>query len=312
MSKPLVEAVNLSVRFESGRGGVEALQDAYLEASSGESIAIVGESGSGKTTLLRACLALVPPFGGSVTLFGQDISACGRRGLVALRRRCGYIPQDPFGCVPPTLSAMEAVAEPILIAGSGSRTEARKKAGDLLIECGLDDPDLWKERVRLSLSGGQRQRVSIARALALDPELLFADEPASMQDAATRGEVLRILKRRTQKGMGMVMATHDLLLAASAASRVMVLYMGRVVEKGPAKSILESPLHPYSKALVAAIPGMGHAPELFAQDPEKTPEIEGCDFGSRCPCRTGRCKLVPQLMETGGGRHVACWETGGY
>ncbi|GAB6280010.1 MAG: ABC transporter ATP-binding protein [Thermovirga sp.] len=309
MSGYIVEAKELSVTFGSGRGSTEALREISLGIRSGESLAIVGESGSGKTTLLRACLGLVPPSKGAVDLFGQDISACDRQDLVSLRRRCGYIPQDPFGCVPPTLNALDAVAEPLNIAGRSSRAEALEKAKALLGECGLNDPDIWKERVRLSLSGGQRQRVSIARALSLDPELLLADEPASMQDAATRGEIMNILGKRVQKGMGMIMATHDLLLASAAASAVMVLYMGHVVEKGPAKKILDSPLHPYSRALVAAIPDMDHVPEPLIRDFEGDYPGAGCAFAPRCPFRFSRCEVAPPLAEYAEGRYTACWKT---
>lgn len=311
MSGFIVETKGLSVTFGSGRGSVEALKEISLKIRGGESLAIVGESGSGKTTLLRACLGLVPASGGLVSLFGENISSCDRRSLVSLRRRCGYIPQDPFGCVPPTLNAADAVAEPIRIAGRSSRSAALEKAEALLAECGLVDPGIRKERVRLSLSGGQRQRVSIARALALDPELLLADEPASMQDTATRGEIMNILGKRVRGGMGMIMATHDLLLATASASSVMILYMGRVVEKGPAKSVLESPLHPYGRALVAAIPGMGHAPQPLVRDLRESPADGGCAFAPRCPFRSRRCKETPPLTKYGEGRYAACWETGG-
>ena len=306
-----VEAKNLSVSFGPIQRSVEALRDISLGVRSGESLAIVGESGSGKTTLLRACIGLVPPSGGTVALFGKDITACDRQYLVSLRRRCGYIPQDPFGCVPPTLNALEAVAEPLRIAGRSSRFKALKKAEALLAECGLDDPGIWKERVRLSLSGGQRQRVSIARSLALDPELLLADEPASMQDAATRSEIMHILGERVQKGMGMIMATHDLLLASASSSTVMVLYMGRLVEKGPADKLIEAPLHPYSRALVAAIPAMDHAPETLTRNSAGGSSGAGCVFAPRCPFRDSRCEDAPQLTEYGEGRFAACWNTAG-
>ncbi len=311
MNGSIVETNRLSVTFGSGRGSTEAVREISLNIGSGESLAIVGESGSGKTTFLRACLGLVPPSKGTVCLFGQDISSCDRQSLVSLRRRCGYIPQDPFGSVPPTLNALDAVAEPLRIAGRSSRAAALEKAEALLVECGLNDPGIWKERVRLSLSGGQRQRVSIARALSLDPELLLADEPASMQDAATRGEIMQILGKRVQKGMGMIMATHDLLLASAAASSVVVLYMGRTVEKGPAKKILDSPLHPYSRALVAAIPGMDHMPERLVRDLDGDFKDAGCAFAPRCTFRFSRCEVAPPLTEIGRGRYAACWKTGG-
>ena len=305
MASPILAAKKVSVFFGSPGGGTEALKDADLEGKEGESLAIVGESGSGKTTLLRACLGLVPLSSGSIWLFGSDISGCNRPALVSLRRRCGYIPQDPFGCVPPTLNALDAAAEPIRLAGGGNRGQALEKARELLSEVGLDDPGLWKERVRLSLSGGQRQRVSIARALSLDPELLLADEPASMQDAATRGEVLRILKRRTRGGMGMVIATHDLPFAASSADRVMVMYKGSVVESGPPEMIVKDPLHPYSRALIEAIPGIGK--KMTPPYSEREWSHGGCPFAPRCPLREEICRQEPSLKEVRSGRNAACW-----
>ena len=310
MSRIILETTGLSVIFSSARGSVEALHGVDIRIRRGESLAVVGESGSGKSTLLRSCLGLVPSMG-SVRLFGREVPDCRRKELVELRRRCGYIPQDPFGCVPPTLNALDAAAEPIRIASLSSRADAQEKAASLLQECGLRDPDLWKERVRLSLSGGQRQRVSIARALGLDPELLLADEPASMQDAATRGDIMQILARRVGKGMGMVMATHDLLLASSASSAVLVLYMGRVVEKGPSKDILDNPIHPYTRSLVAAIPSASHAPELAARVMEGESTGPGCSFAPRCPLRSSRCEEPPPLSGFADGRYAACWETGG-
>lgn len=305
MTIPLLAGESISVFFESHGGGTEALRNADLEVNEGQSLAIVGESGSGKTTLLRVCLGLIPLSAGSVRLFGRDLSGCDPSTLVSLRRRCGYIPQDPFGCVPPTLNALDAAAEPIRLTGLKSRNEAMVKARELLSEVGLDDQGLWRERVRISLSGGQRQRVSIARALSLDPELLLADEPASMQDAAMRGEVLRILKNRTSSGMGMVMATHDLPLAASSADRVMVMYKGSVVESGPPKEVVNDPLHPYSRALVEAIPGIGKKVGLPYTGREWP--HGGCPFAARCPLRDDICRKTPPLTEVRPGRRAACW-----
>jgi peptide/nickel transport system ATP-binding protein len=170
---------------------------------------------------------------------------------------------------------------------------------------------MWKERVRCSLSGGQRQRVSIARALALDPELLLADEPASMQDAATRKGIVDILRKRCENGMGLIMATHDLVLASVSASRVMVLYRGHVVETGPSDDLLSTPAHPYTRALGAALPGMGHTPQILVRCTD-SPSVEtGCVFSARCPRRTDKCSTPPFLKEIEGGRTVACWNPGG-
>ncbi|HRV71848.1 MAG TPA: ABC transporter ATP-binding protein [Thermovirgaceae bacterium] len=311
MRSPLLVAQKITVSFGSARNQVQALAGTDLEIFPGESLAIVGESGSGKTTLLRACLGLTAISGGYASLFGKDLSLCSRGELVFLRRRSGYVPQDPFGCVPPTLSALDAVSEPMLIADSPGKKRASERAGELLVECGLADREIWKERVRFSLSGGQRQRVSIARALALDPELLLADEPASMQDAATRKGIMEILRKRCEKGMGLVMATHDLLLASASASRVMVLYRGHVVETGPSKDLLSTPAHPYTRALGAALPGMGHSPQILVRRTDSLSGKTGCVFSARCPRRTEKCSTPPFLIQIGAGRTVACWNPGG-
>ena len=311
MKPPLLQAEKLSVRFGSSKNPVLAIAEADLRICRGESLAVVGESGSGKTTLLRACLGLTATSGGSITLFDKDLSRCSRAELVTLRRRCGYVPQDPFGCVPPTLCAIDAVTEPMLIGDSPGKKAASERAGELLLECGLLDRNIWKERVRFSLSGGQRQRVSIARALALDPELLLADEPSSMQDAATRKGIMDILRQRCEKGMGLILATHDLLLASVSASHVMVLYRGHVVETSPSLDLLSSPIHPYTRALAAALPVMGRAPRILLRGPGSQSEERGCDFSERCPRRTAKCSTPPSLEKIDGGRAVACRNPGG-
>ncbi|HOP51569.1 MAG TPA: ABC transporter ATP-binding protein [Synergistales bacterium] len=310
MRELLLSAKGVSVSFLSPRGTTEALKGVDMDVPTGGCVAVVGESGSGKTTLLRACLGLVPMFEGSVTLFDRDLSFCGSKELVTLRRRCGYVPQDPFGCVPPTLNTLDAAAEPVRITGKGNREQALEKARELLAELGLDDQDLWKERVRLSLSGVQRQRVSIARALSLDPELLLADEPASMQDAANRGEVMEILRRRTRKGMGLLMATHDLPFAAAFADRVVVMYKGTVVETGPPDQVVENPLHPYSLALISAMPGIGKGIRPPRPVEVKDRSFGGCPFAPMCPTRTERCRQAPSLTTAWPSRSVACWNVG--
>ena len=223
--------------------------------SKGATLSIVGESGSGKTTLLRSLLGLVQPTAGTVELWGRDFTAMSEGERLAARRRCGYVPQDPYGSLPPTLTVLEAVLEPWrVVKGSGSaRTEGTAKAKELLAELKLPE-ELWGARVRYSLSGGQRQRVAVARALILEPELLLCDEPTAMQDVSTRGEVLDVLSRRIGAGMSMILVTHDLLLARHAAELGMVLRGGEIVESGRTAEFLENPSHEYTRALLAALP----------------------------------------------------------
>jgi len=221
----------------------------------GATLSIVGESGSGKTTLLRSLLGLVRPTAGMIELWGRNLEAMSDAERLATRRRCGYVPQDPYGSLPPSLTALEAVLEPWrVVRGPGSvRTEGLAKAKELLSELKLTE-ELWGARVRYALSGGQRQRVAVARALILEPDLLLCDEPTAMQDVSTRGEVLEVLNRRIGAGMSMILVTHDLLLARYAAERGMVLRCGEMVESGETAELLENPSHEYTRALLAALP----------------------------------------------------------
>lgn len=217
-------------------------------------MSVVGESGSGKTTLLRSLLGLVPAGAGDVELWGRPIGAMTDGERLAVRRRCGYVPQDPYGSLPPTLTVLGAVLEPWnVVRGRLEREAGVAKAKALLAELKLPE-ELWNARVRYFLSGGQRQRVAVARALILDPELLLCDEPTAMQDVSTRGEVLEVLKRRVAGGMSMILVTHDLLLARYAAARGLVLYKGEAVESGGTTELLERPSHDYTRSLLAALP----------------------------------------------------------
>ena len=255
MADKILEINDLAVEFSSrGKKRVRALDGADISLLRGETLAVVGESGSGKSTLLRAAIALIPPSSGRVLLFGSDLSKSAPPELKALRRRCGYVPQDPYGAIPPALTAVDAVTEPYVIAGvKSSKDERRERAEKILSDLGLSGERILNSRA-VSLSGGQRQRVEIARALMLGPELLLCDEPTSMQDASTRGEIIDVLAERVKSGMSMLFVTHDLLLAAHASQKIIVLKDGKICERGSASEILSSPKHPYTKALIDALP----------------------------------------------------------
>ena len=239
--------------FKGRSGNVVALNSVSCSLERGATLAVIGESGSGKTTLLRAILGLAVPDGGGVELWGRPVSGMTEEERVAVRRRCGYVFQDPYGSLPPTMTVMGAVMEPWNIVRPGERTEGERRARELLTELRLPE-ELWSARVRYSLSGGQRQRVAVARALILGPELLLCDEPTGMQDVSTRGEVLEVLRKRVEGGMSMVMVTHDLILARKSTARGIVLRRGEVVDKGDTAALLAHPEHEYTRALVAALP----------------------------------------------------------
>jgi oligopeptide/dipeptide ABC transporter ATP-binding protein len=310
VTSPVLVLEDVRVRFTFRGRHVDALCGVGFEVKAGDCLALIGESGSGKTTALRAGLAFVPLSGGRVVLLGEDLQKTPPSRRVELRRNCGYIPQDPFGCLPPSLNALDAVAEPLLLRGSRSgKREIRQRAGALLEEFGLGEKRITESKVSTSLSGGQRQRVSIARALAAEPRLILADEPTSMQDASTRGKILEILLKRVRKGAAMVLTTHDLHLAAAAASRGMVLYRGHVVEAGPPDLLLREGLHPYTRALAEALPRLGekiHRPPVTEHSTAHKPEA--CPFAPRCPERFEQCRQAPPLVTVSGGRSVACWK----
>ncbi len=301
----LLEIRGLHVTFHGRRGKEQALRGVDLAVASGESVAVVGESGSGKTTLLRASLGLVPTEGGSVCLFGTDLGALERDGRIRALRRCGMMPQDPYGAVPPTLSVRDAVMEPLLLVnGFRSKEISALKAESLLREWGLPDERIWGARVSRSLSGGQRQRVCGARAMALDPELFLADEPTSMQDASLRGEIVSVLESRVAEGMGLVLVTHDLILARRAARAGLVLYRGVVVERGPTRDLLDNPRHPYTAALARALPRLGKA--ILPPPGSLVRPGQGCPYAERCERADSSCMEPPVLREVSPGRFVAC------
>lgn len=302
---PLLEIRDLQVTFHGRRSMEQALRGVDLSVARGESVAVVGESGSGKTTLLRAALGLVPREGGSVALFGTDLATLERGERIRALRRCGMMPQDPYGAVPPTLSVRDAVMEPLLLVnGFRLKEKFALKAECLLREWGLPDEGLWEARVSRSLSGGQRQRVCGARAMALDPELFLADEPTSMQDASLRGEIVSVLESRVAAGMGLVLVTHDLILARRAARTGLVLYRGVAVEKGPTGDLLDNPLHPYTTALARALPRLGKA--ILPPPGGPVHEGLGCPYAERCEEADSSCMTPPVLREVSPGRFVAC------
>ncbi len=255
MDNKIIEAVQLTVSFRSKKGPVhKAVRNISLSLAPGERLAVVGGSGSGKTTLLRALVGLVRPEEGSVALFGRDLSLLGADELAKARQKCGYVQQDPYGAIPPGLSALDAVCEPAVIAGLDiGKNKTRERAEALLAELGLRGDRILRSRA-VSLSGGQRQRVQIARALMLSPKILLCDEPTSMQDASTRGEVVDVLEKYATSGTAMIFVTHDLLLAGHAAERIMVMKEGRLCEEGSSEKILNFPEDPYTVKLISSIP----------------------------------------------------------
>ena len=306
---PLLEVRDLVARYPVHRGivgalrrqpklSVHAVEGVSFSLAKGEMLALVGESGCGKTTTAQAVLRLVDPVSGSIRFQGQDISALQPRALRPLRRRMQMIYQDPYESLDPRFRVRQTIEEPLLIHGlRGSRRERQGRITGALARAGLTPPELYVDRYPHELSGGQRQRVAIAASLVLDPELLVADEPVSMLDVSVRAGVLALLDGlRSQGGLGVLMITHDLSTAAHFADRIAVMYLGRIVEEGPAKEVVRNPQHPYTRALLSVVPKRDprdrSRPQILrGETPNPVHVPSGCRFHPRCPMAEPRCTV---------------------
>jgi peptide/nickel transport system ATP-binding protein len=304
----LVRVGDLEVHFpiRRGLGGrkavVRAVDGVSLEVRSGETLGLVGESGSGKTTLGRAMLRLVEPTAGRVEFEGRDITALGERELRPLRRRMQPVFQDPHAALNPAMTIGEAVAHPLLIQGlAPDKAAARAKAAAMLERVGITPAAAFLDRFPEDLSGGQKQRVVLARALVTGPSLVVADEPVAMLDMSVRALVLELMgDLQRELGLTYVLITHDLATARLLCDRVAVMYLGKVVEIGPATEVLAAPRHPYTRALLEAVPSVDPPPlegsgagrgrtVLPGEVPDATDVPGGCRFHPRCPKRFEPC-----------------------
>ncbi len=317
---PVLGIEHLSVRFFVRQSffstrPIAAVTDVSLDLAKGETVAVVGESGSGKTTLGRATLRLAEATGGRVVFEGQDVAGLQGAAMMTFRQRAQAIFQDPFSSLSPSLRVGELVAEPLVIHGPSDRKARETAVLEALEQVKLSPAAEFAEKYPHTLSGGQRQRVSIARAMVLEPDYLVADEPVSMIDASSRAEILYLLKElQAQRELTFLYITHDLASARHFADRIAVMYAGRVVELAPADALIEDAKHPYTKALLAAVPEpdptnrLRQRPVVGGEPPDAGDLPSGCAFAPRCPVAiAGTCeRVVPPLIELDGGHEVAC------
>lgn len=314
----LLSVSNLKVYFPFGKRWfgkqewVRAVNGVDLNLNVGEVLGLVGESGSGKTTLGRSILRLIEPTEGKINFEGIDLLALNGRELRTIRRRIQIIFQDPYASLSPRMQIKQIIAEPLKLHRLVFYNhEIEKKVATLLAEVGLESYFMY--RYPHEMSGGQRQRIAIARALSLEPNFIVADEPVSALDVSVQAQILSILlELQRKKGIAFLFISHDLSVVEQVADRIIVMYLGRIVEEGETGRLLNSPLHPYTQALISAVPNPDPKTgqeriRLTGELPSPTEPISGCEFASRCPEVQDSCwQVKPQLKSIGTGSFVAC------
>ena len=314
---PLLEINNLHVSFAAGHGHtVHAVKGVSLAVARGESVGLVGESGCGKSTLGNAILLLAPVQAGSIQFEERNVLKLARRDLFNYRRRAQMIFQDPYGSLNPRLSVGAAIEECLVVHRLSNRAERKRRVRDLLQTVGLD-PD-YAARYPHEFSGGQRQRIGIARALALDPVFIVADEPVSALDVSVQAQILNLMKDlQNLRGLAYLFIAHDLAVVRYMCDRILVMYAGRIVEAAPAAALFAAPAHPYTQALLAAVPDMEKGLRVRGAGlPRKILQGEasgamsvpgGCAFNLRCPHARDLCRAqLPAARSVGPGHMCQC------
>jgi oligopeptide transport system ATP-binding protein len=314
---PLLQVEDLHTVFRQGGGlfsrGVEvkAVNGVSFTVNRGEVLGLVGESGSGKTTTGRSVLRLVQPSSGRIRFDGEDVLNLHGAALRRFRRRAQIVFQDPFSSLNPRMTVARAVAEPMYVQDSVPKAKRLDRVARLLDMVGLA-PEMMT-RYPHQFSGGQRQRVALARALALEPEFLVADEAVSALDVSVQAQIVNLMLKLTRElGLTMLFIAHDLAVVEYIADRIAVMYLGRIVEIAPAKGFADHARHPYSRALVSAVPvpdpAVRHEPRLLRGEiPSAVDPPSGCVFRTRCPFALPQCAAaVPEFRSTGRGQVTAC------
>jgi len=291
---------------------VKATDNVSFSLFRGEVLVIAGESGSGKSTIARLILGSIPSDSGKISFEGREIGR-NKQNLERIRMNCQMIHQDPYDSINPRMTVGDIVVEPLEIHGVGDRMSRRRRVIEVLQEVRLEPAGQILKKYPHMLSGGQRQRVVLARALALKPRIILADEPVSMLDVSIRAEMLGMMHDLQKRyGISFIYITHDLATARHFGQRIAILYLGKIVEMGPVDNVLLSPRHPYTQALIDASsepdPDNLHKEKKvrILDHPAQTGNLEGCRFKARCPYAIDKCDTEPNLEETGYRHHAAC------
>ena len=313
MTPPVLAVADLATHFETRAGTIRAVDGVSFEISAGETLGLVGESGCGKSSLGRAVVGLVRATAGSIRLDGKEVAGLDRRAMRPYRATVQMIFQDPYASLNPRLPVGRIIEEPLLVHRRGERAERRAKVAHLMQRVGLR-PD-WIDRHPHEFSGGQRQRIGIARALALEPRLLICDEPVSALDVSVQAQVVNLLvDLQRELGLAYLFISHDLSILRYLADRVLVMYLGKIVEVAARREVWSRPLHPYTHGLIEAVPlsdpeaaRTTRRRRLAGELPSPLDPPSGCGFRTRCPHAAAVCSdREPALRRVAGDRQVAC------
>lgn len=293
-------------------GTVKAVDGVNLKVTQGEVLGLVGESGCGKSTLARTIMQLVPTTGGTVILEGKNLTTSSGSEILDLRQDLQMVFQDPYASLNPRMTVFATLAEPLLVHKVCTGKDVAQHVAELMETVGL--ASRFMQKYPHEFSGGQRQRIAIARALALRPKVVLADEPVSALDVSIQAQILNLLAELVRKmGLSLLFIAHDLSVVKHISDRIAVMYLGKIVELGEASSIIENPLHPYTRALVSAIPTPNPDEEKIRQrivlpgdPPSPINPPSGCAFHPRCPSATEACKSTVPQLEAFQGREVSC------
>jgi oligopeptide transport system ATP-binding protein len=314
MTNPLLSVSGLKKQFSTGRRGaapVKAVDDVSFDIEEGQTMGLVGESGCGKSTTGRSVLRLIEPTAGKIEFMGQDLTALGSSSLRTMRRNMQMVFQDPFASLNPRMTIGQVLEEPLIVHKLFDRASRKRKVADILDVVGLSPS--YADRHPHEFSGGQRQRVGIARAIITRPKLVVADEPVSALDVSIQAQILNLLQDLQQElGLTYLFVSHDLAVIRHVSDRIGVMYLGRMVESGSCESVYSAPKHPYTRALLSAIP-REHPDQvrerivLQGSIPNPAAPPSGCHFHPRCPSCMEICKTqAPPVTAVAVGEYVTC------